>query len=218
LIKQADTLWSNFLWEFESGQRALYVDVLAFNKDANGNPILPNKKLYRTIDAGGQEDALFKDWSPNFRQEEILSGLNAILKRIEFSCGLAYGTLSDPIEVEKTATEILSAKQRTYAMVVDTQKALQDALEDLIYAIDCWATMNNLAPAGSYDYTFDFDDSIVVDKDAQFRKDMTLVNAGIMSKLEFRMRNFKEKEEIARAQLAIAQAEQPAIDLPLGGE
>jgi A118 family predicted phage portal protein len=217
LIQQADKLWSNFLWEFESGQRALYVDVLAFEKDVDGNPKLPNKKLYRTIDGGGQEDALFEDWSPTFRQADLLMGLDSILKRIEFSCGLAYGTLSDPTLIEKTATEILSAKQRTYAMVIDTQKALQDALEDLVYAIDIWATLNNLAPKGTYETTYSFDDSVVVDKEAQFRSDLTLVNVGIMSKVEFRMRNFKESEEVAKLAINGAVAEQPVMEFP-GGE
>jgi len=214
LIQQADKQWSNFLWEFESGQRALYVDVLAFGKDPDGKPVLPNKKLYRTIDAGGQEDALFKDWSPTFRQADLLMGLDSIMKRIEFSCGLAYGTLSDPTMIEKTATEILSAKQRTYAMVVDTQKALEDSLKDLIYAIDIWATLSNLVPMGTYEATFTFDDSIVVDKEAQFRKDLTLVNTAIMSKIEFRMRNFGESEIKAKEMIGLATSEQPVLEFP----
>lgn len=212
LIQQADRLWSNFLWEFESGQRALYVDVLAFGKDGDNKPVLPNKRLYRTLDAGGQEDALFKDWSPNFRQADLLAGLDAILKRIEFSVGLAYGTLSDPQEVARTATEIMSSRQRTYATVVDTQKALEDSLRDLIWAIDQWATIGNLAPSGVYDpdlATFYFDDSVIVDKDMQFQSDLRLVGAGIMSKWEFRVRNLGEEEAVAKEKIAAVTAETP---------
>ena len=33
LIKQADQQWTDFLWEFESGKRALYTDPMAFEKD-----------------------------------------------------------------------------------------------------------------------------------------------------------------------------------------
>lgn len=209
LIKEADFQWSNFLWEFESGQRALYVDVLAFKRDANNNPILPNKRLYRTIDAGGQEDALFEDWSPTFRQADLLAGLDAILRRIEFTVGLAYGTLSNPQTIEKTATEIAAAKQRTYALIVDTQKAIRDAMEHLAYAIDVWTTLFNLAPAGPYEISFTFDDSTIVDKELQFTSDLRLVQSGIMSKVEFRMRNFGEDEEVARAKVAEATSEQP---------
>jgi A118 family predicted phage portal protein len=196
------------LWEFESGQRALYADELAFGKDKDGKPILPNKRLYRSLDMGGQADDLFKEWTPTLREENILRGLDAILKRIEFACGLAYGTLSDPQTVDKTATEIKTSRQRSYATVVDTQKAVQKAMDDLLYAMDTWATLSKLAPKGKYTATYDFDDSVIVDKDAQFQQDLRLVQSGIMSPVEFRMRNFGEDEETAKQKIAEAKAGQ----------
>jgi A118 family predicted phage portal protein len=213
LIEQADKQWSNFLWEFESGQRALYVDELAFGKDVKTQkPNLPNKRLYRTLDAGGSEDALFEDWTPTFRQLDLLAGLDAILRRIEFTTGLAYGTLSNPQSVEKTATEITSAKQRTYALVVDTQKALQNALEQAIWVIDTLATLYNLVPKGTYEVTFDFDDSVIIDKEAQFTKDLQLVSAGIMTKWEWRMRNMNEDEAVAKQKVGDVTVESPPLD------
>lgn len=209
LIRDADVQWSNLLWEFESGKRAVYVDTLAFGKDAQGQAKLPNKRLYRALDAGGQKDDFFQAWSPEFREASIKSGLNAILQRIEFNCGLAYGTLSDPEAVEKTATEIAVSRQRTYATITDTQKTLQAALEQLIWAMDVWATLGKLAPRGTYQVVYSFDDSVVVDKDAQFQQDLRLVGAGIMSKIEFRMRNFGEDEVTAKKKLAQVSAEQP---------
>ena len=77
LIKQADRQWSDLLWEFESGQRAMYVDILAFGKDKDGKPILPNKRLYRTIDTAGDiggNNKLFEDWTPSLREVDILNG------------------------------------------------------------------------------------------------------------------------------------------------
>lgn len=209
LIRDADTQWSHLMWEFESGQRAVFVDTLMFGKDSNGKPKLPDKRLYRTFDTGGKDDAFYQEWSPEFREASIKSGLNAILQRIEFNCGLAYGTLSDPQAVEKTATEIAISRQRTYATITDTQKALQAALEQLIWAMDVWATLGKLAPRGTYQVVYSFDDSVVVDKDAQFQQDLRLVGAGIMSKVEFRMRNFGEDEAAAKAKIAEVQAEQP---------
>lgn len=210
LIKDADVQWSNLLWEFESGQRALYVDSLAFGKDTSGKPILPNKRLYRQIDAGGQDDALFQDWTPTFREANILAGLDAILKRIEYACGLAYGCLSDPQSVDKTATEIKTSKQRTYATVTAAQRALQNSLEQLLWAMDTWATIAGFAPAGTYNAAFEFDDSVVVDKDLQFQQDLRLVTQGVMSKVEFRMRNFGEDEATARKKIQDVVSEQPA--------
>jgi A118 family predicted phage portal protein len=213
LIKQADVQWSDLLWEFESGRRALYLDELAFGKDANGKPLLPHKRLYRTLETGSTEGDLYKEWSPDLRNAAIESGLDTILKKIEFNCGLAYGTLSDPQNIDKTATEIKASKQRTYSTIVDTQKALRDALEHLIWAMDTWATIGGLASAGSYDVSFVFDDSVVVDRDTQFQQDLRLVAQGLMSKAEFRMRNFGEKEEVAMEQLAKVEAERSAAGL-----
>lgn len=215
LIQQADQQWSDLLWEFDSGKRALFVDSLAFGKDSSGKPILPNKRLYRTLETGSAEGELFQEWTPDLREQNILNGLDAILRKIEFSCGLAYGTLSNPQTVDKTATELKIAQQRSYATITDAQKALELALNDLLYAMDIWATLSNLAPKAPYTVTYDFDDSIIVDKDAQFTQDLRLVTTNIMSKVEFRMRNFGEDE--ATAQAKIDEAAPAPIDMGIGG-
>lgn len=221
LIHNADIQWSNLLWEFESGQRALYADVLAFTTES-GKKVLPQKRLYRALngssDLGDNPEGLFHEWSPEFREASIISGLDAILKKIEYNCGLAYGTLSDPQSVDKTATEIKTSKQRTYATITDTQKALQDALEQLIWAMDVWVTLGNLAPRSSYATTYHFDDSVIVDSDLQFQQDLRLVGSGIMSKVEFRMRNFGEDEATAKKKIAEVLAEQPTDIIPVGAE
>lgn len=211
LIEQADKQWSGLMWEFESGQRALFVDVLAFGKTPDGKPILPNKRLYRTVETGSAEGEFYREWSPNLREQNILNGLDRILKQIEFACGLAYGTLSDPQTTDKTATEIKTSKQRSYATVVDVQKSVKNALDDLFYAMDTWATLSKLAPKGKYNVIYDFDDSIIVDKDAQFQQDLRLVQQNIMSAVEFRMRNFGEDEEAAKEK--VAEAAQPPVNL-----
>ena len=48
LIEQADKQWTDFLWEFESGKRALYTDPQAFAKDDNNKSILPDRRLPAT--------------------------------------------------------------------------------------------------------------------------------------------------------------------------
>lgn len=210
LIKQADIQWSDFVWEFESARRALYVDDLAFGKDKDGKPILPNKRLYKALSGtGGVEDMLFEEWTPTIREANILNGLDAILRRIEFQCGLAYGVLSNPQTIDKTATELKISQQRSYATVKDVQKSLQESLEHLVYAMDIWATLSGVGGSGSYDLSFEWDDSIILDTGTQFSQDMQLVTAGIMSKVEFRMRNLGDDEEAAKKALETVQEEQP---------
>ena len=211
LIKEADKQWSSFLWEIESGKRALYIDSLAQGKDDDGKPLLPNVRLYRFLETGSMEGELFKDWTPDIREEEILSALDATLKKIEFNCGLAFGTISDPNTIDKTATEIKMSKQRTAATITDTQKALQRCLDNLFEAMDAWATISSLGGKGKYAPVYKFDDSIVVDKEAQVQLDLQLEARTIIGKVEFRMRNFKEDEETAKEKVAIALKEKAAM-------
>ena len=193
LIKQADIQFSRLLWEFESGERALYVDDMALKRDSTtGKYEIPNKRLYRMLNA---DESLFEDWTPTLREENIISGLNTILRKIEFNVGLAYGTLSDVNYADKTAEEIRSSKERSYVHVCDIQNALKTALSDLIYAMDVLATLYSLAPQGEYDISFEFDDSIVADRRVEFTEKMQLVSAGIMQAWEFRMWYFGEDEK-----------------------
>lgn len=200
LIKQADIQFSRLLWEFESGERALYVDEMAIRKNSTtGKLEIPNKRLYRLLD---EDERLFKDWTPTLREENIVSGLNTILRKIEFAVGLAYGTLSDVNYADKTAEEIRSSKERSYVHVCNIQHSLQTALGDLIHSMDVLATLYSLAPKGEYDTSFEFDDSIVADRRVEFTEKMQLVSSGIMQAWEFRMWYFGEDEDTARAKAA----------------
>lgn len=211
LIRDADKLHSGFLWEFESGERALYADVVAFKRDDFGNLILPKKRLYRALASTNNigEGELFKEWTPTLREQNFLNGLNSQYRKIELATGLAYGTLSDPESVARTATEITMARQRTYSTVRDIQRNLKAALERLIEAIDFYGTAYALAPKGAYQTAFEFDDSVLVDKEAQMQTDRQAVSMGLMPKTVFLMRNYGLDEATANDWLAKQRAESP---------
>lgn len=219
LIEQADEIYSNLVWEFQSGKRAIYAGPDAFEKGTDKKPKLPDKKLYRVLDVAPLEigkPGFFHDWTPEFREASIKSGLDAVLKRIEFACRLAYGTISDPQTVDKTATEIVASQQRSYVTVTSTQQALQAALDQTLYAMDVYATLYNLAPRGNYAAVYQFDDSVITDKDSQFSKDMQAKTGGMMPGYIFLMRNYKLDEPTAKKWIADQQAEAPETDLFAG--
>lgn len=196
LIRKADEQYSRLLWEFESGERALYLDNSAFTRDRNGRIILPDKRLYRTL---ASDESLFNDWSPQIRDESILNGLNSILRKIEFGCGLSYGTISDERLSNKTAEEIRFSKQRSYSTVCDLQIAFRDALCDLIECLNQFVSLYGLAPEGECSTSFSFDDSIIADRKTEFQEKLQLLNAGILLPHEFRMWYFGEDEDTAKS-------------------
>ena len=145
----------------------------AIQTNPDGTSKLPSRleRLYRHFVAGGRYGSgqnLFEVFAPALRDESYRRGLDTMLKRVEFQCGLAYGTLSDPQNVDKTAEEIRSSKQRSYTTVKDLQQALAAALQDLVYAVNvlldtAWHNGASVPQPGECRVTFDFDDSILSD-------------------------------------------------------
>ena len=213
LIKDADMQYSRLLWEYEGGEMAIDVDrdALKFFTDQKGEGYtkLPEKqeRLFRKVDLN-QEDT-YNVFAPPLRDVSIINGLNTIFMRIEDSTGLSRGTLSDVNTQEaKTATELKILKQRSFATNADIQTALQDALTDVVYVMDVYCTLYEVTPAGEYEVSFEWDDSILVDSESELSKRITLMQNGLASKLETRMWYYGETENQARA--ALMQVEEEA--------
>lgn len=207
LIKEADKQYSRILWEFEGSELAVNASSDCFKQDKEGNSILPNGKerLYRSLDFeihdGGKAIDTF---SPAIRDTSLFNGLNQLLRKIEFNCGLAYGTLSDVNETAKTATEVKTSKQRSYATVKDIQNSLQVALEHLVYIMDIYAKLYGLSNS-KYEMTFNFDDSLVLDKDAELLGMLNDVSAGIIRPELYIMKKYGVSEEEAKKMMPITQ-------------
>ncbi len=184
LIEDAETQYERILWEYESGERALYVDETAVLRNERKEAALPGRRLYRMLNTG--DDALFEDWTPELRHESLFYGLDRIFKRIEFNSGLAYGTISDQSTVTKTAEEIRYSKQRSYATVLEIQTRLKAAIQEWAAAVDALCDIYGLAPTGEYIIDLAFDDSIVADRTREFEERMELLKNGVITAEEMR--------------------------------
>jgi len=196
LIKQADEQWARIWWEFESGKRRIILDRSAISAEQSEDAIF-ERGLFNKPD-------FFQLISPELRNSGFYDGFQYILKLIEFSVGLAFGTISDPQSVNKTATEEIMTKHRQYVTEGAIQKAFQATLDDLVYAMDALCDLARLAPAGAYQVDYKWGDGVLDDPETR-RQDMamglSLVAAGIMKPLEFRMKYLREDEETARKML-----------------
>ena len=188
LIAEADRQFQRLMWEYEGGELAIDASEDAF-KHVNGLPMLPEGK-----------ERLFA-WAPTLRDANYLTGLNRLLIQIEDACCISRGTLSDPTEIAKSATEIKIMKQRSYATVTDIQKSLESALDDLAYAMYCLAILYDLCPDGNYEIAYVWDDSIVVDAEAERIRDQTEVSQGLLLPYEYRMKWYGEDEATAKRKL-----------------
>jgi len=201
-IRLADQQLNRLEWEYVSTESAVYVDNDFLEQDDYGNP-KPLKKteerLYRTYsgDTGNSSKEPITIYSPQIRHESLMEGIDFYKREIEFQCGLAYGTLSNPQSVEKTAEEVKQAKQRSYSTVKDIQTALDTALRNLIDAMDDIASLYELAPEGEYEFRCDWDDGIVVDRSKWFSEMLSLVGANLVKPEVFVAEYFGCTEEEA---------------------
>jgi A118 family predicted phage portal protein len=217
LIKDADMQYSRLLWEFEGGELAIDIDrdALQFLNGDQGGSVMSQlqNRLYRPVDLG--ESDTYKPFSPSLRDISLINGLNNILMRIEDVCALSRGTLSDVAAEARTATEIKILKQRSFSSNKEIQSALQTALEDVIYAMNVYVTLYNIvgdikydsngnvdtSKMGSYDVSFEWDDSILIDEETELATRLSLMEKGLESKLELRMWYFGETEKQAQEAL-----------------
>lgn len=202
-IRKADVQGARLDWEFESGERAIHVDNRALKhvrrEDGKVKTFLSklNNRLYKGLNIEDGDKELFKEFSPELREQGFINGLEKYYRLIEFSVGLAYGDLSDVQYVDKTATEIKSSKARKYNRVTAIQEKLKLCLEDFVAGV---AFYNGLYTSG-YEFNCKFNDSILTDEEAERKQDMADVAAGFMHHWEYRMKWYGEDEETAKANI-----------------
>ena len=234
VIREADEQYSRLLWEYEGSELAIDVDptVMRARKGASGTLEMPKlkKRLFRKIDLG--TDDHYNVFSPAIRDVSLVNGLNELFMRIEDLSGMARGTISNVNDTARTATELKIMRQRTYATISDNQKALERCLQDVIRAMDRYATIYKLAPEGEYEVSFVWDDSVITDSEQQMNERMVLYNIGAIGLVEMRMWYLGETKSQAQQAIAEIAAEKAALmadmqamvptvpedDMPPGGD
>lgn len=206
LIAEADRRYSDICWEYEAKQAAVHISTSMLNKNPDtGDFEVPEgrERLYRKVEynTGAVDKPLIDTYSPDIRSTALFDGLNNQLRLIEFNCSLAYGTLSDPNNVDKTAEEIRSSKKRSYDFVQDVHNSMASALTDWADAAWFWSQIYHLAPNGNYEVVFEWGDSILADPEAERQNDRYDLANGTLRPEEYRAKYRNETIEQALANL-----------------
>lgn len=205
LLEDADEQYTSFLWEYKGGELAVYADTTALiSYDENGErkEALPehDERLVRSF--GGLRangESFFKEFAPPLRDESYERGLETILRRVEFSASMAYGTLSKTTATDKTAEEIKASKQRSFAAVSEIQRSLQGAITQLSEIIKTYlSTQNIVEKALKLEFSFMWDDSIVRDSQREFTERLQLMSTEVIKPWEMRKWYLSESEEEAK--------------------
>ena len=198
LFKDYDETYSSMMWEFKGSELKVFVpqDFIDIDVDNNFNSASrPTKEQLSNLSrlyVGLSMDPMNKGsklevFSPTIRQQSYMDGLEVILRKIEFNTGLGYGILSQADSVDKTAEEIRSSKERSYATILDIQKKIEYSYRHVIHVIDTMADLYAAelgAPKKSdgdeeYEISFNFDKSIIVNKKQELEMMLSEVEKGL---------------------------------------
>lgn len=206
--KRLVLLDSNRLIPFQGGREAHTPE--GYRQQA-GRMNLPD--YVNIVQGGGASEAasMYQEINPTLETDVRLSGINALLSEIGFKCGFSNGAF---VFNEKsgvvTATQVEADQQRTIQLIADNRHQLQNCLEGLIYALDKFADLYNLAPSGSYKVEYNFDD-ILYSYEADKQQWWSYVMANKVPAWMYFVKFEGMTEKEAKAMQAEMDAAQPAL-------
>ena len=185
LIREADEMWELITYEMKSGERKVFGNAQAFRNVAGVSKL---SRFYKVIEFDNDDE--FRDFSPPFRNDFIEARVQSIFKRIEQNAGLSFGTISDPMAVAKTATEIKYSNHRLHVTVSSIQTALRKSIEQLVTAMNSYcdlyrATCPNIPKSGDYKLICDWDDSVIESKSDKQARAATEYQMGIIDEVQY---------------------------------
>lgn len=179
-LQSIDELHSLYMWEFHSARRRMVVSEEAIET----NKAYIKDDVFLALDISS-DNALFKDYTPSIRETDLANGLNKELRLYEVMIGVSNGTFTfDPKSGRVTATQVISEDRTTYNTVKRIQEKEQNALNDLVYAMDVLTTLYGLAPAGRVETAITFGDSVFEDTGTEFIRRLQLVTGGYLKPVE----------------------------------
>ncbi len=218
LIKAADLQFERINWEQEAGEMRVFADRDLFQKrqkrDGTSVRTQMTPALYRllvqTEGDGAADGKKITEHAPALRTAQQIEAFQQILRRIELTCNIGKGTISDMESTIQTATQYSGGRAELFAIV--------DKIEDEIEAKyhRCAEVFAHMAAA--YGLGANNANITVTWNDDSTRKDMTAaktmaineINAGVKNKWEFRRDFYGEDEATAKANVP----EQPIAPEP----
>lgn len=163
-LKDLDVAYSRNAKEIYDSKRTVLADERLFDGKAimvDGEIVRVKPKMpdyIRNVLSEGQEN-FYQEINPNLNTDTRVKGINNILSILAYKCGYSNGYFSfDSMTGIQTATGVEASQQRTIQFIKDVRDKLEITMDDLIYAIDKYADLYDLAPVGVYEVEYGFGD------------------------------------------------------------
>ena len=220
-LRDLDIAYSRNAREIVDSRRIAMVDdaLLTFSGErmAKGAAAVQDKAkrlkfpdMVRMV-AGDGKETYYQEINPELNTETRIKGINNLLSQIGYKSGFSNGhfVFSETTGFQ-TATGVEAAQQRTIQTTKDVRDKLESCVADLVYALNVFADLYGLAPAGTYELALDFGD-ITYNRDEDRARWWGYVTQGKVPAWRYFVKFEGMTEEDAKAMVAEAAEKKPKL-------
>lgn len=213
-LKAVDICFDALKNEIKDGRKRIFARTELLNYDANGNGRLvfdDNDITVYALPENTTKDDLIQSDSDTLRTSQQIETLNVNLNILGNQVGFGENHYHFDGTNLSTATAVVSSNSKLFRRKKKLEIGYESSIYDLVVSI-CYASTQ----FGNYNINFDdlvinFDDSIIEDKEAESNRAMREVQAGLLSKEEYRQKIFGETPEIAKKMIDEIKASNPTV-------
>lgn len=191
-LEGLDVAFDAFQQEITLGKKRIIVPTSAVRKVVDPETgdkkqyFDPSDEIYQAFDTDDKENLKIMDNSVVLRISEIRDAIQTYLDILSIQVGFSAGYLTfDGASGVKTATEVISDNSKTYKTKVGLENALLSSYLDLVQAIEGVSGIFKITVG---DHSYEFQDSIIEDRDSKTNYWTERLDAGTITLEEFLMK------------------------------
>ena len=208
-LKSTDQAFDACIRDVVTGQRIILMNQCLLNTDDHGKTVVPQdaKQSYMWFfgdEASANINEFIKEFAPKLNTNELDKELQNQLNMLSFKCGLGTHYYNFDRSGGLTATEYSGERQDFVRNVRKMNISVSNGIARMVKTMLFLG--RNILQNGVDDsakVTVTMPDGIVEDDSKLMDLDLKLVEKGIMSKVEFRMKWFGESQEEAVYKLSL---------------
>lgn len=204
--------------EIQDGRKRTFVRADMFNYDEGTQKMVfdPNDISVYQLPKGATKDDLIQSETDDLRTDKQINTLNTNLNILGDAVGFGENHYHFDGTNLSTATAVVSSNSKLFRRKKKLEIGYESSIYDLVKAICYASTQFGKYNINTEDMVIQFDDSIVEDKEAESNRALRELQAGVLSKVEYREKIFGESEKIAKKKIQEIEESEPSVESLLG--
>lgn len=217
-LQAVDIAFDELKNEILLGRKRIFAraDMFTYEDGTQKKVFDKNDVSIYVLPKGATKDDLIQSDTDDLRTDKQIQTLNMELNLLGNKVGFGENHYHFDGTNLSTATAVVSSNSKLFRRKKKLEVGYESSIYDLVEAVAYASTKFGKYNVNTEDMVIQFDDSIVEDKEAESNRAMREVSAGLLSKVEYRMKIFGETEEIAKKKIEEINASNPPAEELVG--